>query len=71
MEPVDSLQNSGWCLGMRMRAGALAAEGLEDGIYELDRGELVVEDVGPRVAPLLRRGFELENDQSCIRKTIQ
>jgi hypothetical protein len=68
MQPVDSLQDRGRCFGVRMRAGALAAEGLEDGIYELDRGQLVVEDVGPRVAPLLRRGFELERYQSRIRK---
>ena len=70
MKPVDSLQDRGWCLGVCMRAGALAAEGLEDGIYEFDRGELVVKDVGPRIAPLLRRGFELERDQSRIREMI-
>jgi hypothetical protein len=64
MQSMHPLQDRGGCLGMCMGTGALAAEGLEDGIYELDRGQLVVEDVGPRVAPLLRRGFELEGCQS-------
>ena len=52
---MDTLQDGGWGFGMCMGAvGALAAERLEDGVYELDRRELVVEDVGPRVPPLLR-----------------
>jgi hypothetical protein len=70
MKPVDSLQDRGWCLGVCMRAGALAAKGLEDGIYELDRGELVVEDVGPCIAPLLRRGFELVRYQLREREMV-
>jgi hypothetical protein len=54
MQPMDTLQDSGRSFGMCMGAvGPFAAEWFEDGIQELDRGELVVEDVGPRVPPLL------------------
>jgi hypothetical protein len=52
---MDTLQDRRWGFGMGMGGvGAFAAEWFEDGVYELDRRELVVEDVGPRVPPLLR-----------------
>lgn len=52
---MDALQDGRWGFGMCMGAvGAFAAEWFEDGVDELDRRELVVEDVGPRVPPLLR-----------------
>jgi hypothetical protein len=55
MQAMDTLQDGGWSFGMRMGGvGAFAAEWFEDGVEELDRSELVVEDVGPRVPPLLR-----------------
>jgi hypothetical protein len=41
------------------QAGFLCAQWLEDGVYVLDRGQLVVEDVGPGIAPLLGGFFEL------------
>ena len=51
---MDTLQDGRWGFGMGMGGvGAFAAEWFEDGVYELDRRELVVEDVGPRVPPLL------------------
>jgi hypothetical protein len=60
MEPMDALQHIGRSLDMDMCAGAaLAAERLEDGVEQLDGGQLVVEDVCPRVSPLLCRFLEL------------
>ena len=55
MEAMDTFEDGGWSFGMDVCAGtALAAERLEDGVEAFDRGELVVEDVCPRVSPLLR-----------------
>lgn len=44
---------------MGAQAGLFGAQWLEDGVEVLDGGQLVVEDVGPGVAPLLGRLFEL------------
>ena len=44
---------------MGAEAGLLGAQWLEDGVHVLDGGQLVVEDVGPGIAPLLGRLFEL------------
>jgi hypothetical protein len=46
-------------LFMGMSGSALAAERLEDGVYLVDGSQLVVEDVCPRVPPLLRARLEL------------
>lgn len=59
LEPGNALQRRLGCLGSDMRCGPFPAERLEDGVQMLDRSELVVEDVGPRITPLLCRGFEL------------
>lgn len=60
VQSMDTLQDGGGSFGMDMGGGAaLAAEGLEDGVEALDRRQLVIEDVCPRVSPLLGRGFEL------------
>jgi hypothetical protein len=42
----------------------LAAQWLVEGVEVFDGGQLVVEDVGPRVTPLLRRRLELGAGQS-------
>ena len=44
---------------MGTESGLLGAQWLEDGVEVLDGGQLVVEDVGPGVAPLLGGLFEL------------
>jgi hypothetical protein len=44
---------------MRAQPGLLSAQWLEDGVEDLDCSQLVVEDVGPGVAPLLGGLFEL------------
>lgn len=59
LEPRNPLQGRLGSLSGDMGTGALAAQRLEDGEQVLDGRELVVEDVGPRVTPLLRRGLEL------------
>ena len=57
----DALQRRLGCLNGNMgaQAGLLRAQWLENGVEVLDCGQLVVEDVGPGVAPLLGRLFEL------------
>lgn len=57
MKAGDALEGGLGGVGGDMCAGALAAQGLEDGVDVFDRGELVVEDICPRVAPLLCIGF--------------
>lgn len=60
VESVDALQDGSRGFGMDMCAGAaFAAQRLEDGVEQLDRRQLVVENVCPGVSPLLGRGFEL------------
>lgn len=59
LEPRNPLQGRLGSFSGDMGTGALAAQRLEDGEEVLDGRELVVEDVGPRVTPLLGRGFEL------------
>ena len=67
MEAMNTFKDVGRRLDMCVGGvGAFAAEGLEDGIQELNRGQLVVEDVGPRVPPLLCRCFKLVTSQSVM-----
>lgn len=57
----DALEGGMRCLDSDMRATRtlLAAQWLVEGVEVFDGGQLVVEDVGPRVTPLLRRRLEL------------
>ena len=61
LQGLHALQSRLGCLGgdARGQAGFLRAQWLEDGVDVLDRGQLVVEDVGPGIAPLLGGLFEL------------
>ena len=44
---------------MRAQSALFSAQWLEDGVEVLDGCQLVIEDVGPGVAPLLGGLFEL------------
>lgn len=46
---------------MRTVFAALCAQWLVDGVHVVDCRELVGENVGPRVAPLLRGGLNLRD----------
>ena len=61
LQGCNALQGRLGCLDgdMGAQAAFLGAQWLEDGVYVLDRGQLVVEDVGPGIAPLLGGFFEL------------
>jgi hypothetical protein len=50
---------------MGAAGAAVAAQWLVEGVEVLDGGQLVVEDVGPRVAPLLGGRFELRAVSPC------
>jgi hypothetical protein len=61
LQGLHAFQGRLGCLGGDTggQAGFLRAQWLEDGVYVLDRSQLVVEDVGPGIAPLLGGFFEL------------
>jgi len=71
VQPVDALQRRLGRLGSGMGRSALAAKWLEDGVQVVDRGQLVVEDVGPCIAPLLCTGLDLLQHGLGVGKVLE
>lgn len=66
MKPMAALEGCLWGLGGNVGAivASFCAQGLVYGVKVLNGGQLMREDVGPRIAPLFRGGLDLWNVSS-------